>query len=357
MTLTEFQPGLTYTNRKGTFTVLTVTPPTMQVRYADGLEETLNIAIQQRILSNMTLPPRTPEPPPRRRTGPIVPQTVETGAPRARAAIPSVARPAAAAPPRSRRSSAAAPTLTLAQLTAMSSKEQQKARQDALTTMLQTPDGFSGLLDRSREAERGRFSVLPVEQVLRLQAGTPPPTPQEPEAFLAHAIATNRAYLAAEGQEILTAHYPLYEAGSERYPIDLLCYDERGRRAILVCVNTKTTVRRWLWEALLDSLRNWAAVVATAGFADALGVPVEATPVLAVLGPRSFWADNAPGAGAHTDEVATGHSINRRLLTAMEDWARLPVLLLQVPDDWLRTADQLDYPPITSAPFPRGHAG
>lgn len=357
MTLTEFQPGTTYTNRKGTFTVLAVSPPTMQVRWADGLEETLNIAIQQRILSNMTLPPRTPEPPPRRRTGPAVSLKAEPAPPRARAAgTPSVTRPAPAAPPRTRRATAA-PTLTLAQLTAMSSKEQQKARHDGLTAMLQTAAAFSGLLDRSREAEKGRFSVLPVEQVIRLHAGAPPPTPQEPEAFLAHAIATNRAYLAAEGQEILVAHYPLYEAGSERYLIDLLCYDERGRRAILVCINTKTTLRRWLWEALLDSLRNWAATVATASFADALGVPVDTTPVLAVLGPRSFWADNAPGAGAHTDEVAAGHVLNRRLLTAMEDWARLPVLLLQVPDDWLRTADQLDYPPISAAPFPRGHAG
>jgi hypothetical protein len=29
------------------------------------------------------------------------------------------------------------------------------------------------------------------------------------------------------------------------------------------------------------------------------------------------------------------------------------VELLQVPDDWLRTADQLDHPHISTAPFPR----
>jgi hypothetical protein len=66
---TEFVKGEQYTNRKGTFTVVELHPPTMTVRFEDGTEETLDIKIQQRILSNMTLPPRTPEPPPRARTG------------------------------------------------------------------------------------------------------------------------------------------------------------------------------------------------------------------------------------------------------------------------------------------------
>jgi hypothetical protein len=66
---TEFVKGEQYTNRKGTFTVVELHPPTMTVRFEDGMEETLDIKIQQRILSNMTLPPRTPEPPPRARNG------------------------------------------------------------------------------------------------------------------------------------------------------------------------------------------------------------------------------------------------------------------------------------------------
>src|SRR5437764_14895727 len=81
--MTEFQPGDQYSNRKGNYTVVEVTPPTMKVRYEDGLEETLSISIQQRIVSNQALPPRTPEPPPRKRTGPATPTKVETRAPAA----------------------------------------------------------------------------------------------------------------------------------------------------------------------------------------------------------------------------------------------------------------------------------
>ncbi|HUS13887.1 MAG TPA: hypothetical protein VM536_02610 [Chloroflexia bacterium] len=363
--LTEFTRGQEYTNRRGTFTVLDLHPPTMRVRYTDGQEETLDIVIQLRIQRNMALPPRTPEPPPRRKTGPTSPTKVAApvaGAKPAgaRAAAPSMPRPARApAAPRARKTGAAPlyASTTLAQLAAMSDKEQSKARTDGLIAALSSPETFTGLMDRSREAEHGHLHVYPVAQVNRIHESDQPPTPQEPELFLARAIAQNRAYLAAEGQEILTWRFPLYEAGSERYWIDLLCYDERGKRAILVCVNSKTTVRRWLWEALLDSLRNWAAVVATPGFAEALeDNAVEATPMLAILGPRGFWTDNAPGAGAHTDEVATGHMLNRRLLAAVEDWLRLPIQLLQVPDDWLRTADQLDHPSITLATFSRGVA-
>ncbi len=65
----EFIKGQQYTNRKGTYTVLDIQPQSIQVRYEDGLEETLDATIQRRILSNMTLPPRTPEPPPRSRGG------------------------------------------------------------------------------------------------------------------------------------------------------------------------------------------------------------------------------------------------------------------------------------------------
>jgi len=67
--VTQFVKGEQYTNRKGTYTVLDVKPASITVRYEDGTEETLDVKIQSRILSNMTLPPRTPEPPPRSRTG------------------------------------------------------------------------------------------------------------------------------------------------------------------------------------------------------------------------------------------------------------------------------------------------
>jgi hypothetical protein len=63
----EFEKGQQYTNRKGTYTIIDVKPTTITVRYEDGLEETLDCVIQKRILGNMTLPPRTPEPPPRNR--------------------------------------------------------------------------------------------------------------------------------------------------------------------------------------------------------------------------------------------------------------------------------------------------
>jgi hypothetical protein len=65
--MTEFVKGQQYTNRRGTYTVLDVRSKTLTVRYEDGVEETLDVVIQQRILRNMTLPPRTPEPPPRGR--------------------------------------------------------------------------------------------------------------------------------------------------------------------------------------------------------------------------------------------------------------------------------------------------
>jgi hypothetical protein len=354
---TEFVTGERYSNRKGTYTVLAVEPPHIHVRYDDGLEESLDIAVQQRILSNMTLPPRTPEPPPRRRSGAAAPRaSAPRSAPPAGAtAPPALSVPRAAPAARGRRAAASpASRHTLAQIAAMSGKDQQRARQDALLATLASPDAFREMVDRSREAERGRLNVFPVSQVTRLNEAAPPPTAGTPQEFLSYTIATNRAYLAVEGQEIRASHFPLYEAGVERYVIDLLCYDERARRAMLVCVNAKTTVRRWLWEALLDSLRNWAAVSATPGFPAALdGDVVEAPPAIVILGPRGFWAENAPGAGAHVEEVAAGHALNARLLAAVEDWMRIPTLLLQVPDDWLRTADQLDYPRISVAPFPR----
>lgn len=65
----DFVKGQQYTNRRGTYTVLDVKSTTLSVRYDDGTEETLNKVIQERIMNNMTLPPRTPEPPPRSRTG------------------------------------------------------------------------------------------------------------------------------------------------------------------------------------------------------------------------------------------------------------------------------------------------
>ncbi|HMA36170.1 MAG TPA: hypothetical protein VKY74_17070, partial [Chloroflexia bacterium] len=274
---TEFAKGEKYTNRKGTYTVLELHPPSMTVRYDDGLEETLDIAIQQRILSNMTLPPRTPEPPPRRRTGPATPpklapstRSVEIPAPAsrrpARAATATLARPTRKASP-----AAVIPTTTFAQLAALAGKEDQKARLDGLNAALTHADAFEALANRSREAERDRLQVFTLEQVTRMHAADPVPSRQNPEEFLAYAIAQNRAYLAAEGQEILAWRFPLYEAGTERYVIDLLCYDEKGRRAMLVCTRVKTTQRHWLWEALLDSLRNWAAVTATTSFPTALG--------------------------------------------------------------------------------------
>ncbi len=360
---TEFVVGQQYTNRKGTFTVLDLHPPTMTVRFENGLQEDLDIAIQQRILSNMTLPPRTPEPPPRRRTGPTAParsvatpavsKVAEPKAPRA----PRTAATAAPAARATRRSGGPAPALstTIGQIAAMTGKEQQQARHDALMAVLAAPEAFTGFVERSRQAEAGgHLQAFSLEQVDRFHRAEPEPTRQFPDQYLSYAIAQNRAYLAREGQEILTWRYPLYEAGMERYVIDLLCYDENRRRAMLVCTRVKTTQRYWLWQALLDNLRTWVAVTSTTNFAAALdGYAMEAPPALVVLAPASFWAENAPGAGAHVTEVEQGHLLNRRMLAAVEQWMRIPVELLQVPDDWLRTAEQLDYPHVSTAPFPR----
>jgi hypothetical protein len=362
---TEFVAGEQYTNRKGTFTVVALHPPTMTVRFENGVQEDLDIAIQQRILSNMTLPPRTPEPPPRRRTGPLAqarpvvapaaPKTAEPKAPRATRS--AAAGPASTAPRTARRSGGAAPSLstTIGQIAAMTGKEQQQARHDALMAVLASPDAFTGFVERSRQAEAGgHLQAFSLEQVDRFHRAEPEPTRQFPDQYLSYAIAQNRAYLAREGQEILTWRYPLYEAGIERYVIDLLCYDENAHRAMLVCTRVKSTQRYWLWQALLDNLRTWVAVTSTTNFAAALdGYAMEAPPALVVLAPASFWAENAPGAGAHVTEVEQGHLLNRRMLAAVEQWMRIPVELLQVPDDWLRTADQLDHPHISTAPFPR----
>jgi hypothetical protein len=237
----------------------------------------------------------------------------------------------------------------------MIGKEQQQARHDALIAVLAAPDAFAGFVERSRRAESsGNLQAFSLEQVDRFHRAAPEPTRQFPDQYLSYAIAQNRAYLAREGQEILTWHYPLYEGGTERYAIDLLCYDENAHRAMLVCTRVKTTQRYWLWQALLDNLRNWVAVTSTTNFAAALtGYAMEAPPALVVLAPASFWADNAPGAGAHVSEVEQGHLLNRRMLAAIEQWMRIPVELLQVPDDWLRTAEPLAYPHVSTAPFPR----
>jgi len=48
-----FEVDRTYANRKGKYTVLEVDPPKMRVRYEDGTEAELNVAIQARIWENM----------------------------------------------------------------------------------------------------------------------------------------------------------------------------------------------------------------------------------------------------------------------------------------------------------------
>ena len=45
----EFVKGQQYTNRKGTYIILDIQPQSIQVRYEDGLEETLDATIQRRI--------------------------------------------------------------------------------------------------------------------------------------------------------------------------------------------------------------------------------------------------------------------------------------------------------------------
>ena len=48
-----FEVNETYANRKGKYTVLEVAPPKMRVRYEDGTEAELNVAIQARIWENI----------------------------------------------------------------------------------------------------------------------------------------------------------------------------------------------------------------------------------------------------------------------------------------------------------------
>ena len=48
-----FEVNETYANRKGKYTVLEVAPPKMRVRYEDGSEAELNVAIQARIWENI----------------------------------------------------------------------------------------------------------------------------------------------------------------------------------------------------------------------------------------------------------------------------------------------------------------
>lgn len=48
-----FEVNGTYANRKGTYTVLSMDPPKMTVRYEDGSVADLNIGIQQRIWENI----------------------------------------------------------------------------------------------------------------------------------------------------------------------------------------------------------------------------------------------------------------------------------------------------------------
>jgi hypothetical protein len=48
-----FEVNGTYANRIGQYTVLAVNPPKMKVRYEDGSEAELNMAIQARIWENI----------------------------------------------------------------------------------------------------------------------------------------------------------------------------------------------------------------------------------------------------------------------------------------------------------------
>ncbi len=351
----DFVIGQQYENRNGTFTVLEVSPPTIRVRYDNGVEETLDMAIQARIQRNKALPPRTPEPPPRRRTTtPARAAAVRAPAPRVGApAEPAPRAPRAPAAPRARRSSpGAAPTSTLGQILEMVERDQQGPRLELLRAAVSSPPAFRALIERSDAALAGPFQAFTVEHVQRLNQAGPAPTRQEPALLLGSSIAQNRSYLATPQQEVLTWHFPLYELGMERFVVGLLGYDTAARRAILVNTRIKTTQRHWLWETLLDSLRMWIAVSHTPNFADALtGHPLDAPPALAVLAPAAYWADNAPGAGAHKPEVAAGHELNAALLQAVDAWLGLPVALLQVPDTWLRTVEEPGQPNISPALF------
>jgi hypothetical protein len=44
-----FKVGEPYENMKGSYTVLALTPPKMQIQYEDGSRSTVDIAIQERI--------------------------------------------------------------------------------------------------------------------------------------------------------------------------------------------------------------------------------------------------------------------------------------------------------------------
>src|SRR5205814_3706159 len=112
----------------------------------------------------------------------------------------------------------------------------------------------------------------------------------------------------------------------------------------LLAVRVRATTVQWIWEALYQALDWWIALRATAGFAPSLGDYVPAAlPAVGVLAPRATWQENrsarAPAAQAHL-------GLNHALVAACRNWLNVPVLLLDVDDDWLRRAGASGEPPV-----------
>jgi hypothetical protein len=336
-----FKVGERYANRLGAYQVIEITPPVMRVQYEHGGMAILDIVTQARILHNVELqklvdalpPPKQPATRSRTSTVRAAATATATAPPRERAPRAKTVRAT------DRRT----PLPTWAALRDASRDE----RAQVLRNVLGNRESFLALIDSALQAEQGRYWTPALAEVQTLNQGEQLTRTSPPDLFLAHSIAQDRGYLAGPQQEVLARQFPINESSDTCFRVDLLGYDTAEQRPLIMTVRVRTTTVQWLWEALFQALDYWVALRGAPGFAANLGErEVSAVPAVGVVAPRAYWQENSGQKSA----AARGQAVlSQELITALRTWIDVPVLLLEVDDDWLRRVGSPQQPAIRTA--------
>jgi hypothetical protein len=220
-------------------------------------------------------------------------------------------------------------------------------RAAGLRLALANQENFTALIDSALQAERGRYWLPTLSEVQTLNQTEQLTRTSPPDLFLGYSLTHDRGYLAAPQQQALARQFPINEGSNTAYRVDLLGYDSADQRPLLLTIRVRSTTTQWLWEALFQALNQWLALRATVGFAAALGEhPVAAAPAVGVVAPRAYWQENeATRSAAARAQAALSHE----LITALRLWLEVPVLLLEVDDDWLRRVGTPPQPTVRTA--------
>ena len=339
-----FKVGERYENRLGAYRVVEITPPVMRVEYEHGGTALLDIATQARIAQNRLISEQVAALPPPK-------QPAVRGRSSTTRSAATAAAPRAPAAPRERAPRARAVRAADRRATAPTWGALREAGRDeraaGLRVALANQENFTTLIDSALQAERGRYWLPPLGEVQTLNQVEQLNRTSPPDLFLAYSLTHDRGYLAAPQQQVLAHQFPINEGSNSAYRVDLLGYDTAEQRPLLLTVRVRSTTTQWLWEALFQALNYWLALRATAGFAAGLGEhPVNAIPAVGVVAPRAYWQENeATRSPAARAQAVLSHE----LITALRSWLDVPVLLLEVDDDWLRRVGTPPQPTVRTA--------